>query len=65
MNNGVNLKEQIAACPFCDGSVARACEFDVDRWAVSCVQCEAIGPSAKSETDAVEKWALRRWKPLE
>jgi hypothetical protein len=63
MNNVKIAGEKIECCPFCDSSIARTCEVDVDRWAVVCGKCEAIGPSAKSEGDAVEKWAVRPLKP--
>ena len=61
MNNFEKL-EAIADCPFCECSTARVCELDVDMWAVTCIQCKAIGPSAKSEIDALKKWASRSLK---
>lgn len=64
MNNQKMNGEQIECCPFCDSWIARTCEIDVNKWAVVCGKCEAIGPIAKSEGGAVEKWALRPWKPV-
>lgn len=48
-------------CPFC-GSEDLRVENDKREdpwWQISCFTCGALGPSADSSQDAVERWNLR------
>lgn len=46
----------VHACPFCQSHECAVFECDVDRWAVFCADCGAIGPQAKSADSAVTAW---------
>jgi Lar family restriction alleviation protein len=49
----------IDLCPFC-GSVSTAVlEVDTAQWAVVCHGCEATGPVAPLQRDAIKAWSHR------
>ena len=46
-------------CPFCDSKLLEICDalFDLDdSIVVRCTECDAEGPHAQSNEDAVKKW---------
>jgi len=46
-------------CPFCTFSEQQVYEVDVQTWAVYCPGCQAMGPHAKSDKDAIYLWGRR------
>ena len=47
--------ERIKPCPFCVSIATEAFESH-DWYAVSCKECDAIGPGLETEKEAIEAW---------
>ena len=58
MNQDKNII-QILPCPFCDSRKVESCKVDHPYnkgIQVHCLSCEAKGPIAKTEEQAIEAW---------
>ena len=47
---------EVKPCPFCGHDDVYIDEVDVMRFAVSCPECECVGPIRDAVEDAIEGW---------
>jgi hypothetical protein len=44
------------ACPFCGSTTLGEIEVEPGEWVVSCLECQAIGPTGRSTGAAIRRW---------